>query len=202
MVQNDQLDEHSIDMLVVILKKAMDKIAKVIKEKKVIETIKAMDNFDKQQRQYHNNQRFNDFIGLGQHHARSGSRNKASNQACGQIVVKYRLRDYRHKRHAQRGYSYRNHCRDAEFLSESLICQYKQRHVQQIVYYAQVIDSRYLVHLKHIYEKHSEQHRHSGKTTAVKVHRSDYHVDADRKKKVAPDNEGHPVKHVFLVGCI
>ena len=48
MVQNDQLDEHSIDMLVVILKKAMDKIAKVIKEKKVIETIKAMDNFDKQ----------------------------------------------------------------------------------------------------------------------------------------------------------
>ena len=36
MVQNDQLDEHSIDMLVVILKKAMDKIAKVIKEKKVI----------------------------------------------------------------------------------------------------------------------------------------------------------------------
>ncbi len=49
MVQNDQLDEHSIDMLVVILKKAMDKIAKVIKEKKIIETIKAMDNFDKQQ---------------------------------------------------------------------------------------------------------------------------------------------------------
>ena len=48
MVQNDQLEEHTIDMLVVILKKAMDKLTATIKENKMVETIQAMDNFDKQ----------------------------------------------------------------------------------------------------------------------------------------------------------
>ncbi len=48
MVQNDQLEEHTIDMLVVILKKAMDKLTATIKENKMIETIQAIDSFDKQ----------------------------------------------------------------------------------------------------------------------------------------------------------
>ena len=48
MVQNDQLEEHTIDMLVIILKKAMDKLTATIKENKMIETIQAIENFDKQ----------------------------------------------------------------------------------------------------------------------------------------------------------
>ena len=59
MVQNDQLDEHTINMLVIIFKKAMDKITATIKkskekiswtirENKMIETIQAVENFDKQ----------------------------------------------------------------------------------------------------------------------------------------------------------
>ena len=48
MVQNDQLDEHTINMLVIILKKAMDKLTATIKENKMIETIQAIDSFDKQ----------------------------------------------------------------------------------------------------------------------------------------------------------
>ena len=51
MVLNDQLDERSIDMLVIIFKKAMDKIMATIKENKMIETIQAMDNFDKQEKE-------------------------------------------------------------------------------------------------------------------------------------------------------
>ena len=48
MVQNDQLDEHTINMLVIILKKAMDKLTAMIKENRMLETIHAMDDFDKQ----------------------------------------------------------------------------------------------------------------------------------------------------------
>lgn len=48
MVQNDQLDEHTINMLVIIFKRAMDKITSTIKENKMVETIQAMENFDKQ----------------------------------------------------------------------------------------------------------------------------------------------------------
>ena len=48
MVQNDQLEEHTIDMLVIILKKAMDKLTATIKENKMVETIQAMNSFDKQ----------------------------------------------------------------------------------------------------------------------------------------------------------
>ena len=48
MVQNDQLDEHTINMLVIILKKAMDKLTATIKENKMVETIQAIDSFDKQ----------------------------------------------------------------------------------------------------------------------------------------------------------
>ena len=48
MVQNDQLEEHTINMLVIIFKKAMDKITATIKENKMMETIQAMEDFDKQ----------------------------------------------------------------------------------------------------------------------------------------------------------
>ena len=48
MVQNNQLDDRSIDMLVIILKKAMDKITATIKENKMIENIQAVDSFHKQ----------------------------------------------------------------------------------------------------------------------------------------------------------
>ena len=48
MVENDQLEEHTINMLVIILKKAMDKITATIKENKMLETIQAMESFDKQ----------------------------------------------------------------------------------------------------------------------------------------------------------
>jgi len=48
MVQNDQLDDHTINMLVIILKRAMDKISATIKENKMMENIQAIENFDKQ----------------------------------------------------------------------------------------------------------------------------------------------------------
>jgi hypothetical protein len=48
MVQNNQLEEHTINMLVIIFKKAMDKITATIKENKMIETIQAVENFNKQ----------------------------------------------------------------------------------------------------------------------------------------------------------
>ena len=48
MVQNDQLDERSINMLVIILNNAMDKITTAVKESKLIEKIEARKNLDKQ----------------------------------------------------------------------------------------------------------------------------------------------------------
>ncbi len=51
MVQNDQLDDHTMNLLVIAFKRAMDKLAGVIKENKMLETIKAVDNFNKQKQQ-------------------------------------------------------------------------------------------------------------------------------------------------------
>ncbi len=48
MVQNNQLDEHTLNMLVIILDKAMDKITAAIKENKMLEKIHAIQNLDKQ----------------------------------------------------------------------------------------------------------------------------------------------------------
>ena len=48
MVQNDQLDERSINMLVIILNNAMDKITTAVKESKLIEKIEARNNLNKQ----------------------------------------------------------------------------------------------------------------------------------------------------------
>ena len=48
MVQNDQLEEDTINKLVIIFKKAMDKLTATIKENKMVETIQAMNSFDKQ----------------------------------------------------------------------------------------------------------------------------------------------------------
>ena len=48
MVQNDQLDDHTMNVLVIVLKRAMNKIDAVIKENKMVETIQTMEAFDKQ----------------------------------------------------------------------------------------------------------------------------------------------------------
>ena len=51
MVQNDQLDEHTVNLLVIALKRAMDNLTTVIKENKMLETIQAVENFDKQKKE-------------------------------------------------------------------------------------------------------------------------------------------------------
>ena len=48
MVQNNQLDERTMNTLVIILNNAMDKITTAVKESKLIERIDARKNFDKQ----------------------------------------------------------------------------------------------------------------------------------------------------------
>lgn len=47
MVQNDQLEEPTLDKLVIIFKKAMDNLDEVIKKNKMIESIKAMESLEK-----------------------------------------------------------------------------------------------------------------------------------------------------------
>ncbi len=51
MVQNDQLDDHTINLLVIALKRAMDKLTAVIKENKMLETIQAVENLNKQKKE-------------------------------------------------------------------------------------------------------------------------------------------------------
>ena len=51
MVQNDQLEDHTMNLLVIALKRAMDKLSAVIKENKILETIQAVENFDKQKQE-------------------------------------------------------------------------------------------------------------------------------------------------------
>ena len=51
MIQNDQLEDQTIDKLVIIFKKAMKNIANYIKENKVIETLQAMQDLDKQKQE-------------------------------------------------------------------------------------------------------------------------------------------------------
>ena len=51
MVQNDQLDEETIDKLVIVLKRTMARMATAIRESKAIETLKSMQNFDKQKKE-------------------------------------------------------------------------------------------------------------------------------------------------------
>jgi hypothetical protein len=51
MVQNDQLDDNTIDSLVIAFKKAMNKLTTVIKENKMLETIQAVEKFDKQKKE-------------------------------------------------------------------------------------------------------------------------------------------------------
>ena len=48
MVQNDQLDERTINMLVIILNNAMDKITDAIEKSKIIEKIEARQKLEKQ----------------------------------------------------------------------------------------------------------------------------------------------------------
>ena len=49
MVQNDQLDERTINSLVIILNNAMDKITKSVKDSKLIEKIDARKNLGKKE---------------------------------------------------------------------------------------------------------------------------------------------------------
>ena len=51
MVVNDQLDERTINILVIMLNNAMDKITAAVKESKLIERIDARKNFDKQKKE-------------------------------------------------------------------------------------------------------------------------------------------------------
>ena len=51
MVQNDQLDNETIDKLVIVLKRAMAKMATAIRESRAIETLKSMEAFNKQKEQ-------------------------------------------------------------------------------------------------------------------------------------------------------
>ena len=48
MVQNNQLDERTMNMLVIILNNAMDKITTAVKESKLIEKIDARKNLNEQ----------------------------------------------------------------------------------------------------------------------------------------------------------
>ncbi len=48
MVQNNQLDERTMNMLVIILNNAMDKITTAVKESKLIERIDARNNLNEQ----------------------------------------------------------------------------------------------------------------------------------------------------------
>ena len=51
MVLNDQLEDKTIDKLVIIFKKVMKEITDYIKENKVIETLQSMQNLNKQQKE-------------------------------------------------------------------------------------------------------------------------------------------------------
>ena len=51
MVQNDQLEDHTMNLLIIALKRAMDNLTDVIKENKMMETIQAVENFDKKKKE-------------------------------------------------------------------------------------------------------------------------------------------------------
>lgn len=51
MVQNDQLDEHTMNLLVIAFKRAMDNLSDIIDKHKMVETIQAVENFDKQKKE-------------------------------------------------------------------------------------------------------------------------------------------------------
>ena len=55
MVQNNQLEDETIDKLVVVFKRIMAKMAAEIREMKAIETLKSMQNFDKQKKEQEEN---------------------------------------------------------------------------------------------------------------------------------------------------
>ena len=51
MVQNNQLDEDTLNTLVIILDKALNRISTAIKEHRMLETIHVVKNFDKQKKE-------------------------------------------------------------------------------------------------------------------------------------------------------
>ena len=48
MVQNNQLNDHTMNLLVIAFKRAMDNLNDIIDKHKMVETIQAVENFDKQ----------------------------------------------------------------------------------------------------------------------------------------------------------
>lgn len=48
MVENNQIEDRTIDMLVIIFKKAVDRITDVIKKNKILEAIHAIEEFNVQ----------------------------------------------------------------------------------------------------------------------------------------------------------
>ena len=51
MVQNNQLNDHTMNLLVIAFKRAMDNLNNIIDEHKMVETIQAVKNFDKQKKE-------------------------------------------------------------------------------------------------------------------------------------------------------
>ena len=51
MVQNDQLDDYTMNLLVIAFKKTMDNLSDIIDEHKMVETIQAVENFGKQKKE-------------------------------------------------------------------------------------------------------------------------------------------------------
>lgn len=48
MVQNNQLNDHTMNLLVIAFKRAMDNLNNIIDKHKMVETIQAVENFGKQ----------------------------------------------------------------------------------------------------------------------------------------------------------
>ena len=51
MVQNNQLNDHTMNLLVIAFKRAMDNLNDIIDKHKMIETIQAVENFGKQKKE-------------------------------------------------------------------------------------------------------------------------------------------------------
>lgn len=51
MVQNNQLNDHTMNLLVIAFKRAMDNLSDIIDKHKMVETIQAVENFGKQKKE-------------------------------------------------------------------------------------------------------------------------------------------------------
>ena len=51
MVQNDQLDDHTMNLLVIAFKRAMDNLSDIIEKHKMVETIQEVENLKKKKKE-------------------------------------------------------------------------------------------------------------------------------------------------------